>query len=325
MSGSVPQKIDVIVQYHFANTAEYDWSDVRIRYPFLFKGLFINSLSSKKPVTEATQFSDLNDYLKADLSIVGVVIDHFTYFRHDISIALTVVPAQYHSQLGQVPDFNNHSCKFIFLFHRFAKQFLYSLIAVAALIYKSTIAIFRASGVDGRTYTKFIIAVISKPPSPFSTMTNKATSSPSKKVRLRPYDSSCDQSIPVATTVETSEKDDQAHGERSNPNPDSNVLLRCCDVLHVHTSLSDCTFDLTNLTIKESADHFNSHINDATKEFGRRKARADENAFTLIHDTKRCVINASPFKYFYQEEHGEEITLRVAEPSKFVVADDGKD
>ena len=124
MSGNVPHNIDVIVQYQFANTAEYDWTDVRIRYHFLFKALFINSLSSKKPVTEATKFNDLNDYLKPDLSIVGVVIDHFTYFRHDISIALTVVPAQYHSQLGQVPDFNNHESKFIFLFHRIAKQFL---------------------------------------------------------------------------------------------------------------------------------------------------------------------------------------------------------
>jgi hypothetical protein len=192
-------------------------------------------------------------------------------------------------------------------------------------IYKSTIAIFNGTGNNGRTYTKHIIAVISKPPPPFSPMTNRAPSSPSKKVRLRSeYDSSFEQSIPVAATVVTSEMDDQVHGETSNPDPI--VLIRCCDVLHVHTSLTDCNFDLTKLTIKESVDHFNSHINDARNQFGtRRKGRADEKAFSLIQDTKRSVINASPFKYFYQEEFGEEITLRVAEPPKFVVADDGKE
>ena len=179
---------------------------------------------------------------------------------------------------------------------------------------------------NGRTYTKYIIAVISKPPSPFSPMTNRATSSPSKKVRLRSSDSSFDQSIPVATTVVTSENDDQVYGEISNPDPI--VLIRCCDVLHVHTSLTDCNFDLTKLTIKESVDHFNSHKDDAKNaknQVGRRKGRVDEKGFSLKHDTKRSVINASPFKYFYQEEFGEEITLRVAEPPKFVVADDGKE
>jgi hypothetical protein len=85
---------------------------------------------------------------------------------------------------------------------------------------------------------------------------------------------------------------------------------------------------LTKLTIKESVDHFNSHKDDAKNaknQVGRRKGRADEKAFSLIQDTKRSVINASPFKYFYQEESGQEITLRVAEPPKLVVADDGKD
>ena len=154
-------------------------------------------------------------------------------------------------------------------------------------------------------------------------MPNRATSSPSKKVRLRSSDSSFDQSIPVATTVVTSENDDQVHGETSNPDPI--VLIRCCDVLHVHTSLTDCNLDLTKLTIKESVDHFNSHKDDAKNQVGRRKARTDEKEFSLIHDTKRSVINASPFKYFYQEESGQEITLRVAEPPKFMVADDGKD
>ena len=92
MSSAVPQTIDLLVQYRLATTAEYDWSDIRIRYPILFHTLYISSFSRKKPITEATEFSDLYAYLKTDLSLLGVVIDHFIYHRNDISSAITVVP-----------------------------------------------------------------------------------------------------------------------------------------------------------------------------------------------------------------------------------------
>jgi len=133
-NSTVAHNIDLVVQYQFARTSEFDWSDIRIRYPVLFQALFIQSFSGSKPITELTAFSDLYAYLKADLSLVGVVIDHFLYYRIDINTAMTVVPEQYKSPLGQVPDFNNPESKFIFIFHRIAIQFL-SLIAVAVFIY----------------------------------------------------------------------------------------------------------------------------------------------------------------------------------------------
>jgi hypothetical protein len=125
MPGELPQTIDLLVQYRLATTAEFDWSDIRIRYPVLFQTLYITSFSKKRPnITEETAFSELHAYLKPDLSLLGVVIDHFIYHRHDIKTAITVVPAQYDAHLGKVPDFTCHECKFVFIFHRIAIQFL---------------------------------------------------------------------------------------------------------------------------------------------------------------------------------------------------------